>query len=64
MLLKRNYKPEEAAKILGIAQSTVYKYIDEGHLEATRTGPGKKAHILIPRGSLQKFINLYRTAEN
>lgn len=33
-------KPDEAASFLGVSKWTIYKWVDEGRLMATKVGPG------------------------
>ena len=60
MVFKRNYTPAEAAKELGVAQSTIYQYIEKGYLQAKKRGPAKNARIVIPASSLNSFKEAYR----
>ena len=43
---------KEAARALGVAKSTVYKWIDEGTLKAKRLGPRM---LRISTADLRKF---------
>jgi excisionase family DNA binding protein len=46
------YRPEEAARLLGIGRSTVYALMDAGDIERIKIGRSTR----IPRGALQAFI--------
>ena len=40
MFQKRLLRPDEVAKILGVSRWTVYRWVKEGRLEATKVGRG------------------------
>lgn len=37
---KRLLRPEEVASFLGVSKWTIYRWVDEGRLRATKVGPG------------------------
>ncbi|MBI5749787.1 MAG: helix-turn-helix domain-containing protein [Nitrospinae bacterium] len=37
---KRLLRPEEAANFLSVSKWTIYRWIEEGRLKATKVGPG------------------------
>lgn len=37
---KRLLKPKEVATILGVSKWTIYRWVEEGRLKATKVGPG------------------------
>lgn len=37
---KRLLRPEEVAAILSVSKWTIYRWVDEGRLRATKVGPG------------------------
>jgi len=50
-------RPNDAAKMLGIAESTVFKLLRNGEIEAVRPSPNM---TLIPLASLHAFIARHR----
>jgi excisionase family DNA binding protein len=50
-------KPSVAAKRLGIARSTIYKWIDERRIGSVEIPgkPGERPTVRIPRAELEKF---------
>jgi excisionase family DNA binding protein len=49
------YTVKEAAKLLEFSTNTVYKYLEDGTLEAAR-GAGKQARFRIPHSSIEKYL--------
>ena len=37
---KRLLRPDEVATFLGVSKWTIYRWVDEGRLKATKVGPG------------------------
>lgn len=61
--MEKIYTVKEAAKILGFSTNTLYKYLDNGAIEAAR-GVGKQARFRIPHSSIEKFLNTPLTEEH
>lgn len=55
-------KPSVAAKRLGIARSTIYKWIDEGRIGSVEIPgkPGERPTVRIPRSELDKFERQFK----
>ncbi len=49
------YTVKEAAKILGFSTNTLYKYLENGAIEAAR-GVGKQARFRIPHSSIEAYL--------
>lgn len=56
-LERLTYRPNEAAKVLGIGRSRVYELIAAGDLEAVKLGQS----TLIPRDSLVALVESLRS---
>ncbi|MEN4053276.1 helix-turn-helix domain-containing protein [Sulfurimonas sp. NWX79] len=52
---KENYRVVEAGKYLGVAKSTVWKYIKDGKLKAHKLSPRV---TVIHRTELEKFAHI------
>jgi len=53
--MEKIYTVKEAAKILGFSTNTLYKYLENGAIEAAR-GVGKQARFRIPHSSLESYL--------
>lgn len=49
------YTVKETAKILGFSTNTLYKYLEEGTIEAARGG-GKQGRFRIPHSSIESYL--------
>ena len=54
------FRPEEAAKMLGIGRSKLYELLAAGELESVRVGACRR----IPRDVLDDFVRRLRTPGN
>ena len=54
MLPKKTYTVKEVARLLGFSTNTVYKYLSEGKIKATRLG--KEGRFRIPGSEVTKFL--------
>jgi len=52
-------RPKDAARLLGIAESTIFKLLRAGEIEAVKPSPNM---TLIPLASLRAFVERHRTA--
>ncbi len=52
--MKRNYSVKEAANLLGVSMNTMYSYLEEGKITATRIGHGR---FKIPHAALAPHIS-------
>lgn len=57
------YTVKEAAKILGFSTNTLYKYLEEGTIEAARGG-GKQGRFRIPHSSIEKYLGTELTDDH
>jgi iron complex outermembrane receptor protein len=39
MSMKKLLRPDEAAELLGVSRWTIYRWVEEGRLRATKVGP-------------------------
>lgn len=51
---KKNYTVKEVARLLGFSTNTVYKYLDEGQIKATRLG--SEGRFRIPASEVSKLV--------
>lgn len=54
-------KPEEVARRLDCARTTVYDIVAAGHLDTVSVGTGKRPGVRIPEDSLAQYIAARRT---
>jgi len=54
--MKDFYSPKELIHILGLSKNTVYKYLDEGKVKATRLGKGK---YRVPASEVEKLLQIH-----
>lgn len=47
------YRAPEAARILGIGRTTVYRLMDRGDLHSVRIGTARR----IPRSAIEAYLN-------
>lgn len=52
---EKYYTPQEVAEKLQVAVKTVYRWINEGDLNAVRLGRGN-AKLRIPQEALDRFV--------
>lgn len=52
--IKELLRPDEAAELLNVSRWTVYRWVKQGELEATKIGLGS---LRIFRRSVEKIIN-------
>ena len=57
---KQFVTPTEAAKMLGVSKSTIYNYVELGHLKGQKRGPGIRSRLVIPTSEIDSFIAKYR----
>jgi len=50
-----NLTPKEAAELIGCSVSSVYRYVNEGHLKAIKR-PGKNGGLIIPDDNVRQFM--------
>jgi excisionase family DNA binding protein len=53
---KTCYSVREAAQVLGKSEPTVRRWIREGKLESTKSSENQQGQHMIPRSSLQKYV--------
>ena len=51
---KELFRPDEIADYLRVSRSTIYMWIDHGHLKAEKF-PGERSNIRISRSSVENF---------
>lgn len=58
---KKLLRPDEAASLLGVSKWTIYRWVDEGRLRATKVGPGalrvfaESVEELVERNTVTSF---------
>lgn len=57
---KQFVTPKEAAKMLEVSKSTIYNYIELGHLKGLKRGPGIRSRLVIPMSEVERFMSDYR----
>lgn len=50
------YSVKQASRLLKLSTNTVYKYLDEGIIKATRSGP--KGRFRITKGALEEYVGV------
>jgi excisionase family DNA binding protein len=55
-IIEEHISVKEAAEALKISESTVYRYIEEGHLPAYKM-PGSKGRLMIMKSDFEKFVS-------
>ena len=56
-MIKQLYTPQEAAELLHVSRRTVYSYIKDGKLEASKLNAKR---ILIPEESINHLLEAHR----
>lgn len=50
---------KEMAEMLGITRATVWNWVNDGYIKASRSGPTPNARIRIPRAEAERLVREY-----